>query len=126
MLLLLKFPPRQSLLLLKLPPRQSLPLLKLPLRQSSKHQPPHRSFKHRRLKHQLLLPLHQLLPKHRLLPLVQLFRVEPLRANQRVTRLAKLLALLLHVPIRRDRRPRVAHLVSLLRADPLVRRLVVP
>ena len=58
MLLLLKFPPRQLLLLLKLPPHQLLLLLKLPLRQSSKHLPPHRSFKHRRLKRQLLLPLH--------------------------------------------------------------------
>ena len=124
------------------------PLLKRRLRLLLK--PPLRlSFKHQRLKRQLLSPRHllhlllqkhrllslrllphQLLLKHRLLPLVQLSQVEPLRANQRVMRHVKFLAPLLrapllHVRIHRARRPLVARLAQPLLVVPLVRRLVV-
>ena len=110
-------------------------LLKPPLRLS---------FKHQRLKRQLLSPRHllhlllqkhrllslrllphQLLLKHRLLPLVQLSQVEPLRANLPVMRLAKFRAPLLHVPIHRAHQPLVARLAQPLLVVPLVRRLVV-
>ena len=119
---------RQLLLLLKLPPRQSLPLLKLPLRQSSKHQPPlrsfklHGSFKHHRLKRQLLLLLRRWPPRHQLPHQDQLFPAEPLRANQRVMPLAKHHAPLHHDLTRSALRPVVAHLVLLV--APLLHRLV--
>ena len=108
--------------------RQLLLLLKLPLRQSSKHQPPHLSFKHHgsfklhRLKRQLLLLLRPWPPRHQLPHQDQLFPAEPLRANQRVMRLAKLLAPLHHDLTHRVLRLLVAHLVLL--DALLVRRLV--
>ena len=84
-------------------------------------------FTHQRLKHQLLsrLPLHRSLLKHRLLPPVRWSQVEPLRANQRVMRHVKFLAPLLRAPTHHVLLPLVVHPVSQLLAVRQVRRLVV-